>query len=181
MNMANMIIRKGTIEDSIIIEAQHQSLYMAKKDVGCYAIEIKKDQDNKRVFCIPFNGLMDRNGLKVHEIFEEFVISIFGNYVLRSEYNDPETIFDIEEKAITILSDSNNNAVLRITYTNLEIKIEIIKLKEDKFNSAVYLYNDGNLRGGYINMFRELFEKLNNLALEPDITHKRVRKNNELI
>lgn len=178
MSMSDMIILKGTIEDSTILESQHQSLYIAKKDVGCYAIEIKKDQDNKRVFNIPYKGLMDRNGLKVHEIFEEFIISMFGNYVLRGEYNNPGTIFDIEEKTITILSDSNNNAALRITYTSLEIKIEIIKLQENNLNSAVYLYNDCNLRGGYINMLRELFEKLNNLALEPNIPQERIRRNN---
>lgn len=172
-----MNISKGTLEESVILEEQHHKMYIAKKEVGCYVIEIKKDQDNKRVFSIPFNGLMDRNGLKVHEIFEEFMASMFGNYVLHGEYKDPKTIFDIENKTITILSDSNNNAVLKITYTNEGIKVEIIKLQEDNLNSAIYLYSDCNLMGGYIGMFVELFEKLNDLALEPNIAQGRIRRN----
>lgn len=181
MNMSDLIILKGTIEESVTLENQNQKMYIAKKEVGCYAVEIKKGQDNKRVFTIPFRSLMARNNLKAHDIFEEFVISMFGNNVLHGEYKDPKTIFNVENKTITILSDSNNNTILRITYSNEEIKIEIIKIQEDSLNSIVYLYNDGNLRGGYIRMFRELFERLNSLALEPNIPQERIRRNNESV
>lgn len=171
-----MNIKKGKFEESVILENGHLKMLITKKEVGNYIIEIKKDKDNKRIFTVPYNGLMDFNGLKVHEVFESFIASIFGNTVIHGEYKAPKTIINFEDKTITILSDNNNNAILRISYTKEEIKFEIIKFQENDLNSAIYLYNDGNLRGGYIRMFRELFESLNILALEPIKPQERIKK-----
>lgn len=171
-----MKITKNSEKD-IKLENSNRELLLEKIGRGSYALKISSNDTNEKdIFTIPFCSLMDISELKIHEIFEEFLMSMFGNTILHDDYKVSKTLIDIKNKTIIILSDYNN-AVLRISYSKEEIKLEIIKTSENNLNRTIYLNNEGNLSGGYIKMFRDLFDKLNTLALEPNKPQERILRN----
>ena len=177
-------------EEGVALTTNNAQMIIIKRSVDCYSIEISRNSDNERirdnervkddvrVFVIPFSGLMDQQGLKTYYLFENFISNMFGNNILHGEYKSSNIIFNTEEKRIILFSDSGNGAVLSIKFDRDEIRLEIKKIQENDYNHAIYCYSDANLRGGFIRMFKDLYEELNKIALEPTRPQERIRANN---
>lgn len=171
-----MNIRKNN-EISVFVENSDTQMFFSNPDLGVYILEISPNKNNERVFTISKKGYLDFGQSSIVEAFEEFLANMFGNNVLYNGYQSKNINFDYENKTITIKSDSSNKAILKISFQNREIIFQVFKEVEEKYvNHAIYLYSDCNLRGGYAKCFRELFEKLNLLALEPNKPQERIRK-----
>lgn len=164
-------------ENGIALKNNDSMLIFIKRSIDCYSIEISKDENNERVFSIPYKGLMSSEELEIHNLFEHFICAMFGNDVLHGEYKSSDIKFNAPNKRILLKSDCNNGAVLGITYEKDEIRFEIKKVKENDANYAIFCYSDCNLRGGFICMFKDLYESLNKIALEPNKNQSRERKN----
>ena len=165
-------------EEGVALTTNNAQMIIIKRSVDCYSIEIPRNSDSERVFVIPFCGLMDYQGLKAYNLFENFVSAMFGNNVLHGEYKSSDIVFNTEEKRITLSSASGNGAVLSIKFDKDEIRFEIKKIQENVHNYAIYCYSDANLRGGFIRMFKDLYEELNKIALEPKKPQERIRTYN---
>jgi len=171
-----MNIRKNN-DTSLFIESKYNTMFLARNGVDCYFLEITPDENKERKFIMSHRGFVEFEEEMVFETFEDFIAAMFGNNVLHGEYKSSKINFDFENKTITIMSDSNNHASLKITYKKDTIEFEVSKeSKEDLANSVIYFYSDCNLRGGYIKIFRELFEKLNEIALDQEKPLGRTRR-----
>ena len=165
-------------EEGVALTTNNAQMIIIKRSVDCYSIEISRNSDNERVFVIPYKDLMDYQGFKTYNLFENFISAMFGNNILHGEYKSSDIVFNTEEKRITLSSDSGNGAVLSIKFNIDEIRFEIHKIKENDYNRAIYCYSDANLSGGFIRMFKDLYEELNKIALEPTRPQERIRANN---
>lgn len=165
-------------EEGVALTTNSAQMIIIKRSIDCYSIEIPRNSDSERVFVIPFSGLMDQQGLKTYYLFENFISNMFGNNILHGEYKSSDIIFNTEEKRIILFSDSGNGAVLSIKFDRDEIRLEIKKIQENDYNHAIYCYSDANLRGGFIRMFKDLYEELNKIALEPTRPQERIRTYN---
>ena len=165
-------------EEGVALTSNNVQMTIIKRSIDCYSVEISRNSDNERVFVIPYKDLMDYQGFKTYNLFENFISSMFGNNILYGEYKSSNIIFNTEEKRITLSSDSGNGAVLSIKFDREEIRFEIRKIQENNYNHAIYCYSDANLSGGFIRMFKDLYEELNKIALEPKKPQERIRTYN---
>ncbi len=165
-------------EEGVALTTNTSQMIIIKKSIDCYSIEISRNSEDERVFVIPYKGLMDYQEFKTYNLFENFISAMFGNNILHGEYKSSDIIFNTEEKRITLSSDSGNGAVLSIKFDRDEIRLEIRKIQENNYNHAIYCYSDANLSGGFIRMFKDLYEELNKIALEPTRPQERIRANN---
>lgn len=165
-------------EEGVALTSNNVQMTIIKRSIDCYSVEISRNSDNERVFVIPYKDLMDYQGFKTYNLFENFISAMFGNNILHGEYKSSDIVFNTEEKRITLSSDSGNGAVLSIKFNIDEIRFEIHKIKENDYNHAIYCYSDANLSGGFIRMFKDLYEELNKIALEPTRPQERIRANN---
>lgn len=163
---------KKSDESSVIINNNEALIGIRKLDVSGYVINVLPNEAGERIFDVSNTGIaLGYKSYRVYEILEDFVIVMFGNNVLFGHNNSPKMTIDPENKTITILSDSGNNASLIISFSSKGIRFRVIDNEVEPFNNSfVFCYSDCNLRGGYARMFRTLFEELETLALEPTYT-----------
>lgn len=157
------IVKNG---DMIIIENETGKMSFIERSQGCFFIDIAPLEDGKRTFSIPNASFTQYDQCQLYQIFERFMMLMFGNNVIRGEYGDESLTIDFDFKTIFFESDSGNASLL-IYFGDRSIDFKIERLTNKQWiNSAIYFQWDCNLRGGYVNIFRELYEKLSEFALK---------------
>lgn len=122
------------------------------------------DKDNT---LFEINNSRDYKERQVYDVFRTLIFEIAGNYAL-DEYKDilPIDFMDFDNKIITWHSDGEKDNILKLTYSDERILLEIIKdLNSKNFNpNRVRIRTDGSDYGHYFEHFNSLFDRLSNIT-----------------
>lgn len=143
-------------------------------DNGLEQISIRKFVDDDICFeCDKDNALFEINNSRdykerqVYDVFRTLMFEMAGNYAL-DEYKDilPPDFMDFDNRIITWHSDSEKDNILKMTYSNERILLEIIKdIHAKDFNlNRVRIRTDGSDYSHYFEYFNVMFDKLGNLT-----------------
>ena len=143
-------------------------------DNGLEQISIRKFVDDDICFeCDKDNTLFEINNSRdykerqVYDVFRTLIFEIAGNYAL-DEYKDnlPIDFMDFDNRIITWHSDGEKDNILKLTYSDEKILLEIIKdIHAKDFNpNRVRIRTDGSDYSHYFEHFNALFDRLSNLT-----------------
>lgn len=122
------------------------------------------DKDNT---LFEINNSRDYKERQVYDVFRTLIFEIAGNYAL-DEYKDnlPIDFMDFDNRIITWHSDGEKDNILKLTYSDEKILLEIIKdIHAKDFNpNRVRIRTDGSDYSHYFEHFNALFDRLSNLT-----------------
>ena len=143
-------------------------------DNGLKQISIRKFVDDDICFeCDKDNALFEINNSRdykerqVYDVFRTLIFEMAGNYAL-DKFKDilPTDFMDFDNRIITWHSDGEKDNILKLTYSDERILVEIIKdIHAKDFNSnRVRIRTDGSDYSHYFGYFNALFDRLSNLT-----------------
>ena len=143
-------------------------------DNGLEEISIRKfiDDDiafesNKDSVLFEINNSRNYKERHVYDVFRTLIFEMAGNYAL-DEYKDilPTDFMDFDNRIITWHSDGEKDNILKLTYSNERILLEIIKdIHAKDFNpNRVRIRTDGSDYSCYFEYFNAMFDRLSNLT-----------------